>query len=65
MLRVICLFNIILVKCSEDGELKKNGFCLECKCNKGFEGNGSYCIDINECNMGKYICLKYLVCINM
>lgn len=62
--RAICSFNITSAKCSENGELKKNGSRLECKCNIGFEGNGSHCTDINECNTGKHFCLKHSVCIN-
>ncbi|PFX16346.1 Fibroblast growth factor receptor 1 [Stylophora pistillata] len=62
--KVTCSFNITTAKCSEDGELKKIGSRLECKCKKGFKGNGIHCIDINECNTGAASCLPHSDCIN-
>ncbi|XP_041371516.1 uncharacterized protein LOC121385046 [Gigantopelta aegis] len=34
---------------------------LRCKCKKGYEGNGQFCNDINEC-LNKSICSPYAIC---
>lgn len=59
-----CSFNITSEKCSEHGELQKDGAHLECACKRGFTGNGVNCSDIDECQIGGHWCSKNAHCIN-
>lgn len=59
-----CSFNITSEKCSEYGEIKKFGSHLECVCKQGFDGNGTHCVDIDECKTGTAVCSKHADCVN-
>ncbi len=59
-----CSFNITSEKCSEYGEIKKFGSHLECVCKKGFDGNGTNCVDIDECQTGTAVCSMHADCVN-
>lgn len=59
-----CSFNITSEKCSEYGEIRKDGAHLECVCKEGFIGNGINCSDIDECQTGVHLCPLNAYCIN-
>ena len=59
-----CSFNMTSEKCSDYGEIKKFGSHLECACKKGFDGNGTNCVDIDECKTGAARCSRHADCIN-
>ena len=59
-----CSFNITSEKCSEHGEIRKDGAHLECVCKNGFIGNGVNCTDVDECKEGGALCPLHADCIN-